>query len=71
VLAVSKLETLLWGDIDILSTYKLEVLAIISLVNGRVYNQYYSGGWLQSRVCIGISAGVDISIIGYIVACQH
>jgi len=60
-LSVSKLETLLRGDVDFRSTNEVEVLIVVSLLNARAHSQLYSGGCSRSRVCVGVSVEIGVA----------
>jgi hypothetical protein len=51
---------LLRGNVDFPSTNEVEALIILSLLNTRAHSRLYSGGCLCSRVCVGVSVGVEI-----------
>jgi hypothetical protein len=62
VLSVSKLETLLRGDVDFRSTNEVEVLIVISLLNARAHSRSYGGGCSSSRVIVGVGVGVGVGV---------
>jgi hypothetical protein len=69
--SVLNLEMLLHGDDDFRSTNKVQVLFIVSLLNGKANSRLYGGVYSHNRVCDSVSIGVEIDITYCIVACLH